>query len=353
MGSWVGVSSFILLVACSAADAPPGDDHASAQWALVDGTRDTTHEQVVSIESGGRFCSGTLVSSDAVLTAGHCVDGGSANDIRLGVEGLDGASELRAAEVLIHPRYHAASLGHDLALVFLAEPSSESSPAPLLDAAAPELGAVVALVGFGAASDDPATLGVRREGTARVVSVNDEEVVLEPAPAAACHGDSGGPVFALDAGGELLAAVISHGEPSCTGTVVAIRVDVGVDTFVRPALASYGADEVRGVAAGCATRAPGPDASGVVAALTAALFGVRTARARRAASRRVRRQPPADANRARNFVEQNRPSHSFSCSSLPANDERLASLRCASARSKPGACRGGAQWPTTRRSWRG
>lgn len=246
----------LLLAACAAAcggepdpDDPPsagaceGASGVAAQ-PIVRGEVDGGDPAVVAVNTldvdcqraGVPACTGALVAPDVVLTAAHCVGelppeafgvlvGPTADPGRgeLG-EGLEGAF-FRVAAVRMHPGFDATTLANDVALLRL-EGEAPGAPArrpgaPLDDEAL--AGTAARVVGFGLADEGPAF--AKREGEVRLSDVGALEVIYEGAPAMTCAGDSGGPVFAMIGGEELLVAVTSRGDTACEDHGVGIRVD--------------------------------------------------------------------------------------------------------------------------------
>lgn len=189
------------------------------------------------------FCSGTLVASHWVLTAGHCVEamlydyGVVEVQFALGsdVRRPDGREALApAAQGQIHPRYH-EDLEHDIGLVRLgtgldgfetqevvAGPPSESW-----------LGEELRYVGFGVTAEDAEDNGVKRQADIALDGWDDQWLfAYDPEEEAnLCWGDSGGAaLLPLEDGGYAQVGVQSwvyddDDTPCVGGSSGAARVD--------------------------------------------------------------------------------------------------------------------------------
>jgi V8-like Glu-specific endopeptidase len=182
----------------------------------------------VFVRSPKGGCSGVVLAQDLVMTAAHCLEpkGGG-----IPVEGF--VSEVRVhgesvAEVVPHPDFRKAErFVGDIALVKLKQPLPAGFVPALLQARTVKEGDRVIVGGFGTADqkDQYATL---RSGVLVVVSTYIGMFYIRDVPhggprLAACHGDSGGPVFTYR-GLIALVGIMVGGEGDCTGTTRVVPV---------------------------------------------------------------------------------------------------------------------------------
>ena len=190
--------------------------------------RDPIAKSVVAIydvESKG-LCTGSILSSEFIVTAAHCVTG-TAQNLRV-VFGLDIASEegrrvMGADQATPNPKWAASRQARinrdmgDIAIIKLrgALPAG-FVPAQLLQNKSDlQDGGNVTLAGYGI------TDGVSKDGTPVLRKVNVTIKMAEFSPSevlmdqtqgrGACHGDSGGPAYALTSAGLRLFGVTSRG----------------------------------------------------------------------------------------------------------------------------------------------
>ncbi len=234
---------------------------------------------LVSVPPSGEFkgqrivvCSGTLISPRVFLTAGHCTDLLTREDLPTYVS-FDptykpGASKVVSATSHTHPRFcfpedkadctppgrpevmgsPARDIRYDLGVAVLEEPVRMATYGALPDAGLVdtlEEGQRLTTVGYGANGFDidrqpplppqPVYMGDRYRATVRLLdtdnAVGDQSVKstgVSPAGGkgqSACYGDSGGPLFVPDQ--QTIVGVTSFGiAPLCRGPNYYKRVDL-------------------------------------------------------------------------------------------------------------------------------
>jgi len=222
-------------------------------------------------------CTGTRLSSRAVLTAAHCVA-----DTPLGLLELVADADGRTAPgVRVADAWLAGDA--DLAVLVASAPLG-GADAALAALPADAVGRDVTITGYG--DDGGGGHGVRLAGTATITArVDPDAVQLGPAPALTCGGDSGGPV-ALDGA---VVAVVSYGDPACAASATAIRVDghldaiaAAVDGAAAVPVGTIGTGDADcGAPAGCCDGGGGDAGATVAVAVLAALLLSSRCRCRR------------------------------------------------------------------------
>lgn len=209
---------------------------------IVGGTQSLPgeHPYIVSLQdSEGHFCGGSLISSNWVLTAAHCVGAGTYSGVAQVVIGLHDQRDMQGAEVfkpvkvLIHKNNVRLKYHYDFALIQL-DGNSSYSPIELnsKEISIPSLKSskkiMATVAGWGAIEEgNPNLPSVLRHVQVPLVSQNDcntakaydgdidNTMLCAGYPAGvkdACQADSGGPLVVRENGKDLLIGVVSWGE---------------------------------------------------------------------------------------------------------------------------------------------
>ncbi|MBT8491498.1 MAG: trypsin-like serine protease, partial [Deltaproteobacteria bacterium] len=243
-------ASFALLLAAGCA--PEFDDElGSAQQAIIDGQLnrgDPAVAALIFINSAGdeSLCSGTLIASDVVLTAAHCLDSQDVVD-QVAYFGSDlinaDPDEIATIEIIdtvYNQNFDEGDLeaGDDIGMVRLARRPPGIEPIPLNTMPTTSLiGNQMRLVGWGRTTpvpdvpslDDGGGAGIKRETTSIIRTYAEAfESSLSPDNLVAyqdtCQGDSGGPNFVTIDGIEYVAGITSFGTRDCRAAA-GTRVD--------------------------------------------------------------------------------------------------------------------------------
>jgi trypsin len=235
------------LAACVVALAVP----AQAQ-AIVGGhpaSRD--YPAMAELDIKGEFsCGATLVRADWILTAAHCLQKVTPEQLSfvLGkqVRSAPGGEQIDAAQILINDQYKGG--GHDVAVVHLARAASEQ-PATLVSLAQVDLwapGKTATVIGWGATDMVTGQLGFASDQLMEVqVPIQSDGDCAQSYPLEwegdtmmcagetlggkdSCYGDSGGPLMVPDASNQLLVAgVVSFGTGCALPTQYTVYSRVG------------------------------------------------------------------------------------------------------------------------------
>jgi len=202
--------------------------------AAADGTKQTS------------LCSGSILTSDMIVTAAHCVYDRPASVHILFSNALTTESvkaSVEATGYLPNPAYNPKKITNDqndVAVVFFHGGLPKGfETAHLLPQSTPlTKGEAVVLAGFGITNAEThAGAGTLRETEVQIAnpSLGKTEVVLDQTQGhGACHGDSGGPAFIRTGTTDYLWGVTSRGYPNtapddCAHDVVYTKIDAHLD----------------------------------------------------------------------------------------------------------------------------
>jgi hypothetical protein len=182
------------------------------------------------------FCTGTLINSGFVLTAGHCVDDLSETQARFTVAG----DVYTTDRLFVHPNFRLSRLGsdraNDIAIMELSRAVTGVTPSPIFRDT-PEVGQVLTLVGFGAGGTGDAgqngDFGTKRAGTTPIDQVTSTLIRWEfddNSESNTAPGDSGGPAF-LHIDGIYYVAGITSGGDRADAAIGDDSFDTRVDVY--------------------------------------------------------------------------------------------------------------------------
>jgi V8-like Glu-specific endopeptidase len=217
-----------------------------AKFQIVNGTADASHTSVGALEmSDGSLCTGTVIAPRLVVTAAHCIEGGSAQVFILGANIDSGsATQVTATKSIQHPQYQAEVVEqgeyvgyHDIAVVVLSKNAPVAPVAYRKASLSGTEGSVVTFVGYG---EDK--IGLRYNVRTTLDAIWTQgwwNYVSSQYPGNTCNGDSGGPGLLSVGGVEQIIGIVSSGDQYCSHDGYNTRVDTNA-TWLDQMVTQYG-----------------------------------------------------------------------------------------------------------------
>jgi trypsin len=171
---------------------------------IVGGVPTKDFPDCVAVGAASQWCcTGTLVASNVVLTAGHC-QGGCSSRIFIGTNVNAGGEIVGVVKAVRHPNYNQGGKHNDVTVLILERDVKTVKPRKIATATMINKAASVRAVGFGN-TDPQSTTGY---GIKRMVDV--------PVASASCAAD-GSTRYGCDKGFELVAGAPFLNKDSCNG----------------------------------------------------------------------------------------------------------------------------------------
>lgn len=201
---------------------------------------------ITSLDGSGGECTGTVISSRAVLTAAHCFIDGARS---VTVTTTNGS--LEASRVVTHPDFavnDAQQVFYNDAAIVFTDTNLPVAAAALLESRSPIVGEEAVVAGFGQTSPD-SDFGTINAGNAFVDTVTANHVIIrfEGNQSHPCKGDSGGALFLLQGSRLVIAGVVSQSDPSVGEANVCRKGDITLYTNTQ-SIASFIFGQVPGAA---------------------------------------------------------------------------------------------------------
>jgi secreted trypsin-like serine protease len=166
-------------------------------------------------------CTGTVISTTAVLTAGHCFAYSDWSRVIITAVSAGRKVDVQSTSVVVHPNFRASlSEGlffNDAAIVKVGS-ALPVPPLPLLVSRAPQVGEDSTVAGYGQTENGGAAVDDVVAGQAVIRSVTDNHLRIDyrDGESHPCKGDSGGALLVQQGEGLAIAGVVSQSDPSVT-----------------------------------------------------------------------------------------------------------------------------------------
>lgn len=259
-GQWMLVTQIALLGACGGDRGRAASEIGGNTESIVNGTPTDDFAEVVMLVAEGpgyqALCTGTVIAPRTVLTAAHCLQDPSEQNIAnpqavwvsAGPGGIQVQDEARtwvqAETWQFHGDYVTGSgkSAHDLGVVYLSAGQHFNVPSAPVLGVPPTVGQAVTLVGFGITREGAEDYGVKRVGFNTIAGISEISLIFIHGGNIA-SGDSGGPAFVDYAGRRTVASVHSHSNSSWLASDARVDTDLAWIRQAEPAVQVAGQEE--------------------------------------------------------------------------------------------------------------